>query len=83
MRLLNVTDSRFQVPLLEYAKNHGKLPGDYSIPFAARNNTPERLQQVLEPHHRAGLLPDYPFGTDLTEQELALAASLRRINQLV
>jgi hypothetical protein len=29
-----------------------------------------------------GLLPDYPFGTQLTEQEIALAASLRRVKAL-
>ena len=27
-------------------------------------------------------MPSYPFGTDLTEQELALAASLRKIKAL-
>ena len=81
-RLLNVTDSRFQGPLLDYARKHGKLPADYVIPAYARHNTPDRIQQVLAPHCRSGLLPDYPFGTELTEQELALAASLRRIKAL-
>ena len=81
-RLINIADSRFQAELLEFAKNHGKLERDYRIPFEARNNTPERLQQQLAPLYRAGLLPSYPFGTDLTEQELALAASLKKIQAL-
>jgi acyl-CoA hydrolase len=81
-RLINITDSRFQSELLEFAKNHGKLERDYRIPFEARNNTPERLQQQLAPLYQAGLLPSYPFGTDLTEQELALAASLKKIQAL-
>lgn len=81
-RLINIADSRFQNELLEFAKNHGKLERDYRIPFEARNNTPERLQQQLESLVRAGLLPAYPFGTDLTEQELALAASLKKIQAL-
>ncbi|MCB1732334.1 MAG: acetyl-CoA hydrolase [Halieaceae bacterium] len=81
-RLINIADSRFQTELLEFAKNHGKLERDYRIPFEARNNTPERLQQQLAPLYRAGLLPSYPFGTDLTEQELALAASLKKIQAL-
>ncbi len=28
------------------------------------------------------MLPDYPFGTDLTEQEIALSDSLRKIKSL-
>jgi acyl-CoA hydrolase len=81
-RLINVADSRFQSELLEFAKNHAKLERDYRIPVEARNNTPERLQQALAPLTNAGLLPFYPFGTDLTEQELALGASLRKIKEL-
>ena len=81
-RLINIADSRFQSELLEFAKNHGKLERDYRIPFEARNNTPERLQEALSPLSKAGLLPSYPFGTDLTDQELALAASLRKIKAL-
>jgi acyl-CoA hydrolase len=81
-RLINIADSRFQSELLEFAKNHGKLERDYRIPFEARNNTPERLQEELSPLSKAGLLPSYPFGTDLTDQELALAASLRKIKAL-
>jgi acyl-CoA hydrolase len=81
-RLINVADSRFQEQLLEFARNHGKLPRGYRIPFEARDNTPERLQKVLGPHMRSGLLPDYPFGTELNDQELALASSLRKIKAL-
>ena len=81
-RLINIADSRFQENLLEFAKNHGKVARDYRIPFEARNNTPERLQRILAPYQRKGMLPAYPFGTDLTEQELALGASLRNIKAL-
>ena len=81
-RLINIADSRFQNELLSFAKAHGKVPQDYSIPQAARNNTPQRIQQALAPCQQKGLLPSYPFGTDLTEQELALGASLRHIKSL-
>ncbi|QFU76017.1 acetyl-CoA hydrolase [Halioglobus maricola] len=81
-RMINIADSRFQEQLLEYAKSHGKLPHDYRIPQEARNNTPERIKAVLQPHMDSGLLPAYPFGTELTEQEIALAASLRKIKAL-
>jgi acyl-CoA hydrolase len=81
-RLINIADSRFQDKLLEFAKNHGKVERDYRIPFEARDNTPERIQRVLAPYQASGLLPPYPFGTDLTSQEIALGASLRKIKAL-
>ena len=81
-RLINIADSRFQDSLLAFAKSHGKVQDDYSIPVAARDNTPVRLEKILSPYRDNGTLPDYPFGTDLTEQELALAVSLRKIKAL-
>ncbi|MBT7720522.1 MAG: acetyl-CoA hydrolase [Halieaceae bacterium] len=81
-RMINIADSRFQDSLLESAKSHGKLPGDYSVPLSARNNTPEKLQAVIKPQMQADVFPDYPFGTELTDEELALAASLRRVKAL-
>jgi len=78
-RLVNVADARFQEGLLEFAKARGKLPRDYTVPARARQNTPEHLQRVLAPLEREGLLPEYPFGSELTEQERALIASLRAI----
>jgi acyl-CoA hydrolase len=81
-RLINIADSRFQDELLEFAKSHGKVPQDYRIPESARGNSPERLQRILAPYQHNGMLSDYPFGSELTEQELALAASLRKIKAL-
>lgn len=81
-RLLNIADSRFQDELLEWARHQGKLEQSYRIPDSARRNTPAELERVLGPHRRSGLLPDYPFGTELTDQEIALAASLRKIKAL-
>lgn len=81
-RLINVADSRFQSSLLEFAKRNGKVEGDYRVPASAQRNTPERLAQQLAPYRANGRLPDYPFGTEMTEQELALATSLRKIKAL-
>lgn len=72
-RLLNITDSRFQESLLAKAKGAGKIPNDYVIPDRFRNNTPQRLQQVADDSRTQGLFPKYPFGTDLTAEELVLA----------
>lgn len=81
-RLINVADSRFQSSLLEFAKSNGKVEADYRVPASAQRNTPERLAQQLGPYRANGRLPDYPFGTVMTEQELALAGSLRKIKAL-
>ncbi len=81
-RLVAVADSRFQDELVASAKRHGKLDPDYRIPEAFRHNKPETLRSVLQPYVESGLLPAYPFGCDLTEQEIALAATLREIKAL-
>jgi acyl-CoA hydrolase len=81
-RLIAIADSRFQEELAEAARTSGKLPASYRVPRDQQRNTPERLQAALAPHASAGFLPEYPFGTELTEQEIALASSLRHIKAL-
>lgn len=81
-RLIAIADSRFQQELADWAIEHGKLPADYEIPAAARDNTPYRIASALSSHIADGLLPSYPFGTQLTAEELTLSASLRRIKAL-
>ncbi|MFK7956289.1 MAG: acetyl-CoA hydrolase/transferase C-terminal domain-containing protein [Lysobacterales bacterium] len=81
-RLINIADSRFQEELLEFAHSHGKVEKNYRIPAQAQNNTPEYLRETLNPYLKKGMLPAYPLGTDLTEQEIALSASLRKIKEL-
>lgn len=73
--VLQVSDSRFQAELEEKAKISGKLPKNYRLPDAARNNTPDALQDWLGPH-RGEALPSYPFGTDFTEIEQYLIPAL-------
>lgn len=77
-RLLNVADSRFQETLRQQAVASGKLEADYAVPDAFRGNTPRRLEQALGQYRRAGLLPDYPFGSDLDEIERTLAEVLKQ-----
>ncbi|GAB6094189.1 hypothetical protein JCM14469_04410 [Desulfatiferula olefinivorans] len=77
MRLINVADSRFQEALLAKAKQAGKIPDSYTIPDRFRNNTPERLEQVLAPARKNGLFPAFPFGTSFTPDEIALGKALR------
>jgi hypothetical protein len=69
--------------LVKEAKHAGKLSQDYSIPDHARNNRPERLKKVLDPHRERGLFPKFPFGTDLTGEEVVLGKALEFLKQAV
>jgi len=81
-RLINVADARFQQELLDYAVAHNKIEAGYRIPGHARRNTPEHLAKLLSPYRERELLPKFPFGSELTRQEQALAESLRDIRSL-
>lgn len=77
--LLNITDSRFQEPLLRQAKEAGKIADDYRIPDQFRSNVPERLSDSLKPFKEAGYFHPFPFGTDFTAQELEIGKSLKAL----
>lgn len=78
-RLIAIADSRFQDELVSQAKAHGKLEPGYSVPDRYRQNLPEVLEAKLHPWAEAGLLPDFPFGTDLTDDELHMVRAMKRI----
>jgi hypothetical protein len=75
--MLAVTDSRFQAELARQAKDAGKLPKNFEIPAAHRENFPERIADALKPAREAGLLPSFPFGSDFTEIEQRLIPALQ------
>jgi acyl-CoA hydrolase len=77
--MLNIADSRFQEGLLAEAKRAQKLPADYRIPDAFRQNIPERLKAALGPFRSQGLFPDFPFGHDFTPEELKLGKALQHL----
>jgi hypothetical protein len=78
-RLIAIADSRFQDQLVNDAKAHGKLEANYQLPERYRHNLPQMLDDKLHPWSRAGLLPAFPFGTDLTEDELHIVTALKRL----
>lgn len=82
-RLLAITDSRFQDELLATAKANGKLETEYQIPQSCRRNLPEILERCLGGAATRTLLPDFPFGTDFTEDELVIVRSLARLKRSV
>jgi len=78
-RLIAIADSRFQDDLVKEAKAHGKLEADYVLPERYRSNLPETLEAKLHPWSEAGLLPDFPFGTDLTDDELRMVRAMKKV----
>jgi hypothetical protein len=74
--MLGVSDSRFQDELARAAKDAGKLPKNFEIPAAHRENLPERIVEALKPAREAGLLPSFPFGSDFTDVEQRLIPAL-------
>jgi hypothetical protein len=78
-RLIAIADSRFQDELVRQAKAHGKLDAGYQVPERYRHNLPEVLEEKLHPWAEAGLLPDFPFGTDLTDDELHIVRALKKL----
>ena len=77
--LLNVADSRFQESLLARAQAAGKIAADYRIPEAFKSNTPAALESALRAHRGAGFFSEYPFGTDLTAEEISLVRALKHL----
>ena len=75
--MLNIADSRFQDALLAAAKRANKIDAGYRIPDEYRHNTPQRLEAAFAESRAAGLFSEYPFGTDLTREEIDLAHALR------
>lgn len=72
--LVNISDSRFQHSLIEEAQLAGKLPADFQLDPRFAQNTSERLQAIAGRH--PGLFPEYPLGTDFTEEERDLMRAL-------
>ncbi|MGH6645363.1 acetyl-CoA hydrolase/transferase C-terminal domain-containing protein [Aquabacterium sp.] len=79
--LLNIADSRFQDGLMAAAKHAGKLEPGYQIPDAFRHNLPERLERQLAGFKRQQLFPDFPFGTDLKDEEVMLGKVLKAVKK--
>ncbi len=78
--LLDVADSRFQEQLRREAVDAGKLPASHEIASRHRQNTPEGLRRRLAGHE--SLLPELPFGSDLTREEIVLGRALRHLQQM-
>ena len=63
-------------PIWQVGADAGKLERDFRLPQAADANAAERISLALAPARRDGMLPVFPLGTEMTETEQELAASL-------
>jgi hypothetical protein len=79
--VLNIADSRFQDGLKREAQATRKLRADYQIPELHRNNTPRALEERFVLARARGLFSEFPFGTDLTKEEIVLAKALGRLKE--
>jgi acyl-CoA hydrolase len=77
--VLAITDERFQPRLLATAKREKKLALDWQIPADHARNTATRYMRSLDLFKSRGLFPRFPFGTEMTEQEVVLAQALQAL----
>ncbi len=82
MAMLNVSDSRFQIALMEEAQAAGKLRKDYQIPEAHRRNNPEHLHDIAASCGDTSF-PLFPLGADFTNTEQRLLKALTWLKEKV
>lgn len=81
--LIEIADSRFQEELLQEAQRAGMIASRYRIPDWCRENQLERFDALLAPYRARGLFPQFPFGTDLTDEEMVLKKALESLKRVV
>lgn len=81
--LIGVADARFQEELLASAKAVGKLRQDHELGTFERSNLPERYGRALSGLKAKGHFPAFPFGTDLTAEEIVLGRALRSLKEKI
>lgn len=81
--LLKIADSRFQESLLKEAKKAGKIPKDYQIPDRFKDNYPERLKKHFHAYKAQGFVPELPFGTEFTPEEMVLMRVFELLQTMV
>lgn len=79
--LIQIADSRFQKDLIEQAQKAGKLTKTYKLPESAQNNTPVSIEHFLGDLKTTTFKP-FPFGCDLTDQEVAIGTALKKLKRL-
>ncbi len=79
--MLQIADSKFQPDLVRQAQSAGKLPRDFELAPAARNNTPDAIHRVFARPEIRAAFPAYPMGSELTSDEQVLAVALETLQE--
>lgn len=77
--MLSITDARFQPELVKQAQAAGKLPESYRLPEHYRQNTPVRLQALVDLY--PACFPEFPLGCDFNAIEQQLLSALRWLKE--
>ncbi len=75
--IIKIADSRFQDDLIKQAKKAGKIAPDWELPAEYRNNYPEKVDSFIKKYQKQGYFKQFPFGTDVTQEEAVLGGSLK------
>ncbi|NLV66228.1 MAG: hypothetical protein GXY14_01000 [Spirochaetes bacterium] len=75
--MIKIADSRFQPELIAQAKKAGRLDPKWELPAEYRNNYPEKVDNFIKKYQKQGYFQQFPFGTDITPEEVVLAGSLK------
>lgn len=78
IEMIKIADSRFQESLLAEAKKYKKVSKDYVLPEIYKNNTPEKISEIMNEFKNQGFYPPFPFGSDLTDEEFQLGFALKK-----
>ncbi|MFC1665144.1 acetyl-CoA hydrolase/transferase C-terminal domain-containing protein [Pseudomonadota bacterium] len=80
--LIEIADSRFQNKLIKQAKAAGKLDESYQLPEWTRLNTPGNALAKFKGFRKDDLFPPFPFGTDFSDEEIALGGALKLLKKV-
>ncbi|MCP4913583.1 MAG: acetyl-CoA hydrolase [Oligoflexia bacterium] len=81
--LIQIADSRFQESLIEQAIKAKKLPEGFKLAPRFTQNFPARYQKVLKELKKEKLFIPFPFGTDLSDDEIKIGKSLKALKALM
>ncbi|MBL4660749.1 MAG: acetyl-CoA hydrolase [Alcanivoracaceae bacterium] len=76
-RMICIADSQFQNELRQTAIKYHKLDPNWSIPELFKNNTVEYLESKFVNFLKSGYFPQYPFGSDFSDEELVIIEALK------
>ena len=79
--MAGIAAAPFQRELLDRARAARKLRAGFAAPAHWQRNSPQRLRQALAPFRADGTLPDYPLGSDFSDDEQRLLRALSWLGQ--